>query len=99
MSPKSNGEVRWRPDFGSGIHGLLFRHTGPGLEDLIRHRVLEAIQRWEPRVRIKSISIQMYQTESGQTGNNAVDARMVYDIVTGRNGGVVTFDVFQREIL
>lgn len=47
------GEIPWRPSFGSRIY-LLKHRKGPMLNELARHYALEAIQQWEPRVTISS---------------------------------------------
>lgn len=44
------GERVMRPDFGSGLGALVFEPLTAGTAALVRHRVEEALVRWEPRV-------------------------------------------------
>jgi phage baseplate assembly protein W len=53
------GERVMRPDFGSRLHELVFESHDAILYGLIRHAVREAIDRWEPRIRITDIQIML----------------------------------------
>jgi phage baseplate assembly protein W len=44
------GERVMRPDFGAGLNALVFEPLGAGTAALVRHRVEEALVRWEPRI-------------------------------------------------
>lgn len=44
------GERVMRPDFGSGLHALVFEPMTATLDALVRHRVEEALVTWEPRI-------------------------------------------------
>lgn len=44
------GERVMRPDFGSGLGALVFEPLTAGTAALVRHRVEEALVRWEPRI-------------------------------------------------
>jgi phage baseplate assembly protein W len=46
------GGRRMRPEFGCDIHELVFEPNNIGTHGLIRHRVLEALARWEPRIQV-----------------------------------------------
>jgi len=48
-SGEHQGELEWRPDFGSKLY-LLQHRKGPLLVELARFYTLEALTRWEPRV-------------------------------------------------
>ena len=45
------GERVHRPDFGCGIHALVFSPNNDRTRALARHYVEEALARWEPRIR------------------------------------------------
>jgi phage baseplate assembly protein W len=44
------GERVMRPDFGAGIHGLVFEPMNTTTIALVQHRVEEALVTWEPRI-------------------------------------------------
>jgi len=44
------GERVMRPDFGCGIHDLVFAPNNAGTRQLVIHHVKEALYTWEPRV-------------------------------------------------
>jgi phage baseplate assembly protein W len=44
------GERRMRPRFGCGVHDLVFAPNDAATHGLVRRRVLDALQLWEPRI-------------------------------------------------
>jgi phage baseplate assembly protein W len=46
----AQGERVMRPDFGAGLHALVFEPINTTTKALIRHRVEEALITWEPRI-------------------------------------------------
>ena len=44
------GERVMRPDFGSGLRAVLFEPITEATRALLRHRIEEALIRWEPRI-------------------------------------------------
>jgi len=46
----SPGERAMRPDFGAGLHELVFEPMNTTTMALVRHRVEEALIIWEPRI-------------------------------------------------
>jgi phage baseplate assembly protein W len=51
------GERVMRPDFGAGLHELVFEPINTTTMALVRHRVEEALITWEPR--IDNISVEV----------------------------------------
>jgi hypothetical protein len=51
------GERLKRPDFGSRIRELLFEGSTEVVKTLMKHHVVEAIRKWEPRVRVKDLEL------------------------------------------
>jgi phage baseplate assembly protein W len=51
------GERAMRPDFGAGLHALVFEPLNTTTMALVRHRVEEALIIWEPR--IDNITVQI----------------------------------------
>jgi len=54
----ARGERIMRPDFGCGIHDLVFAPNNASTAGLARFCVEEALVRWEPRIDIESIEVQ-----------------------------------------
>jgi uncharacterized protein len=52
------GERVMRPDFGSGLRALLFEPITEATKALVRHRVEEALIRWEPRIDSITVDVQ-----------------------------------------
>ncbi len=53
----TNGEIPWRPEFGSIIQHLRFRRMDDVMLEVTRTYVVDAITRWEPRVSIIATEI------------------------------------------
>jgi phage baseplate assembly protein W len=51
------GERVMRPDFGGGLRGLVFAPLSTGTLSLIRHRVEQALIRWEPRIDLDEVRV------------------------------------------
>lgn len=79
------GERPFNPEFGCGIRGLLFENIEPSTEVLIREKIFEAIERFEPRCRL----IEVYVSSSPD--NNSVNISIVFSIIN--NPEPITLDV------
>jgi phage baseplate assembly protein W len=51
----TQGELPWRPEFGSVIHHLKLQPNNPGLREQAHHFVVEAVQRWDRRIEITNV--------------------------------------------
>jgi phage baseplate assembly protein W len=51
------GERVMRPDFGAGLRGLLFEPVNTSTLALARHRVEQALVRWEPRINLQAVDV------------------------------------------
>ncbi len=60
----SKGERVMRPDFGCGIHELVFAVNNSMTRGLVAHEVREALIRWEPRIEL----IDVQATAAGDQG-------------------------------
>ena len=49
------GERQMRPEFGCGIHDLVFQANTAALRGIVQEKVREALTRWEPRIDPASI--------------------------------------------
>lgn len=51
------GERVMRPDFGAGLQALVFEPIGATTAALVRHRVEDALIRWEPRIDLLDVRV------------------------------------------
>jgi hypothetical protein len=54
----AKGERRMRPEFGCGIHDLIFAPNNATTWGLVRQYVEEALGWWEPRIEIIGVKVQ-----------------------------------------
>lgn len=54
----AKGERPMLPDFGCGIHNLVFAANTAGLRGLVTAEVRDAITRWEPRVDLLDVRVE-----------------------------------------
>lgn len=52
------GERLMHPDFGCGIHDLVFAPNNTGTAGLARFYVEDALVRWEPRIDVEEVEVQ-----------------------------------------
>jgi len=52
------GERLMRPDFGCGIHELVFAPNNTRTAGLVHFYVEEALTRWEPRIELQTVQVQ-----------------------------------------
>lgn len=60
------GERLMRPDFGCGIHDLVFSTISRATVGLFESRLREAIIKWEPRVEILQVDISTREAANGK---------------------------------
>src|SRR4051794_28111829 len=53
----AQGERVMRPDFGAGLHTLVFEPLSTTTMALVRHRVQEALVTWEPRIDLERVDV------------------------------------------
>jgi len=53
----SPGERVMRPEFGCGIHDLVFAPNSPSTAGVVAYHVREALGRWEPRIEVESVDV------------------------------------------
>lgn len=59
----NQGERVMRPDFGAGLQALVFEPLTTTTKALVRHRVEEALIRWEPRIDTSQVRVNVDGTE------------------------------------
>jgi phage baseplate assembly protein W len=52
------GERPMRPDFGCGIHDLVFMANTVALRGLVQAKVREALVKWEPRIDVVDVTVE-----------------------------------------
>lgn len=90
-SEATTGEVPWRPELGSRLDLLRHQKNDALLQELGRTYVVDALKRWEPRVRVTSVRV----TRERLDGENVLAIRVRYDIVSSPGGGILATDVEQ----
>jgi phage baseplate assembly protein W len=59
----AKGERRMRPEFGCGIHDLLFAPNDANTHGLIQSEVAEALGWWEPRIEVVAIDVETHEDD------------------------------------
>lgn len=54
----ASGERQMLPEFGCGIHDLVFQPNTAALRGLVRDKVREALTRWEPRIDVLDVRVE-----------------------------------------
>ena len=62
----SKGERLMRPDFGCGIHNLVFAPINTSTEGLIIHNIREALTLFEPRIELLKVDIAKDEVDIGK---------------------------------
>jgi hypothetical protein len=71
----SPGERQMRPTFGCGIHDLVGEANTAALRGMVREKVRDALQRWEPRIDVLDVRV-----ESPDDQRNRLDIWIDYRI-------------------
>lgn len=62
----ARGERVMHPDFGCGIHDLVFEDMSTTTLGLVESSVREALFKWEPRIEVLSVSAENHSGSQGQ---------------------------------
>lgn len=62
----AKGERRMRPNFGCGIHDLVFSPLNPSTIGLIQYHVEEALGWWEPRIEVQAVEVEPDAAEASR---------------------------------
>jgi phage baseplate assembly protein W len=79
------GERLMREDFGCGLRKFLFEPNTVTTRQLIRERVVRAIGRWEPRVKVDDVTVETDPGNPRLIGIN-IFFRLVATQMMGRLG-------------
>ena len=62
----AKGERVMRPDFGSGLHKLVFEPMTPTTCARVQHEVQEALVRFEPRIEVTKVEVTVDSHQQGR---------------------------------
>ena len=71
----AKGERVMRPDFGCGIHELVFAPNNTSTATLVNFYVKEALLKWEPRIEVTDVSVLSDEAEGNKLNIN-IDYRI-----------------------
>ncbi len=89
------GERFMRPEFGSRLKDLVFEQNDEVLKGLVRHYVIDAIERWEKRVIITSVQFDDTPLHKDQ---NLLLVRINYQVIQTQVEGNLVYP-FHRDIV
>lgn len=73
----TQGELPWRPEFGSKLHLLQHQRNDAVLQELARVYVVDALKQWEPRAIVKSVVV----SRETQDGEDVLSATVRYTLI------------------
>ena len=82
------GERPMRPEFGCGIHDLVFDPSDSTLAGLVAHEVRASLLRWEPRVDVVDVDVTF---DAERPGLALIDVAYVVRATNDRRNLVVPF--------
>lgn len=88
----ARGERLMRPDFGCGIHDLVFDTISRATLGVFESRVREAILEWEPRVELTALDI-----SAKDAANGKLDIRLTYRVRETNNEFNLVFPFYLKE--
>lgn len=90
------GERIMRPNFGCGLREFVYEPNTAATHRLIEERVVRAVQRWEPRVRLESVVV---RADPDDLHRAVADVR--YRLVATGHGGALALavDVAQDTVI
>ena len=61
----ARGERKMRPEFGCGIHELIFAPNNATTGSLATYHVTQALEQWEPRIELLDVRVDSDQADGG----------------------------------
>lgn len=86
------GERQMRPDFGCGIHDLVFEPNTAALRGLVQQKVRESLTRYEPRIDVTDVRV-----ETPPEQRNYLLIRVDYRIRTNNSFFNLVYPFFLNE--
>lgn len=88
-NPMEQGELEWAPERGALLHKLRHQKNSFILQELGRVYVVDALRRWEPRVRVRHVSVTRERDQEGK--ETVLVIRINYDVVASTSSNQVLF--------
>jgi len=82
-SGSTQGELQWRPEFGSVLQLIRYRNLDETTVELARAYVVDALRTWLFRVRVKDATVEI------DFEQRALEIRVVYDILGANERSVL----------
>jgi uncharacterized protein len=60
------GEREMRPEFGCGVHDLVFDTIDAAMIGKLENAIRSALDRWEPRIEVEDIAFDLSQVDDGR---------------------------------
>lgn len=90
------GERFMNPEFGSRLKDLVFEPNDSVLKGLIRHYVIDAIERWEKRVYVTDVAFD----DSPETVDaNTIPVRVSYQVIDTQVSGNIVWPFCREELV
>lgn len=68
----ARGERQMRPDFGCGIHQMVFAKNNTATAGMTEYHVEEALVKWEPRIELLNVTAYPDREGAGSEGNKLI---------------------------
>jgi len=88
------GERFFLPEFGSRLHELVFQQNDVVLKALARQHIVDAIKRWEKRVKITKVE---FSEDTETVEQNRFLIRITYQVIGSQVEGNLVYP-FAREV-
>lgn len=83
------GERRFQPDFGCNIRRFLFENMSDYVSGLIKDVIIEAIDKYEPRVRVLDIVIVANEV------NNSYEVTIIFEVINNVNPMSISLTLYR----
>ena len=86
------GERIMRPDFGGGIHDLIFAPNNSNTHGLIIYHVKEALMKWEPRIQALTVDVETDEREPSK-----IYTKVEYQVIATNNVYNIVYPFFLQK--
>lgn len=79
--PTSDGEMAWRPEFGSRLFLLRHKPINATTRELARHYSQEALRRWEPRIVVTKAQVDRRAVDASDAQKRGLLVLVFFDLI------------------
>lgn len=79
--------------FGSNVSYHIFDPTDDSAYNLLRHEIVEALEKFEPRIQVESNDIKMQDSLDDLTGENLLHITITYRVISYNKTGTVDVQI------